>query len=310
MTKNNSYTLIIGGSNIDIQGFPYNELLLSDKNPGLVYSSFGGVGRNIAENLSKMGENTKFLSVVGDDNNGKSLLEHAKKERIDVSEVKISKNYPTSSYLSVLDKEGDLKVAISSMDIINEIDNDYIDKNRSIIEMSKLCILDTNLDNLGYIVNNFKATFILDTVSSIKALKAKNLLDKFHSVKTNKLEAEILTGIKIVDKDSIKKAGEVFLEKGVKNLFLTLGEEGVYFLNRNESGFLRAKEVNLINATGAGDAFTAGVAYGLMNELSLKEIAKFAISASIVALEHKDTINPNLNKNIINSKLKNIEEVN
>ena len=65
--RKENYVTVIGGSNMDIQGFPNNPLVMKDSNPGKVDISMGGVGRNIAENLSRLDVNTKLISAMGND---------------------------------------------------------------------------------------------------------------------------------------------------------------------------------------------------------------------------------------------------
>ncbi len=126
--KDRPYVTVIGGANIDIQGFPYGKLNLNDSNPGKVKISLGGVGRNIAENLVKMDIDTKLVTVIGDDPYGKKILEECKMAKIDMDDSLVIKNRFSSVYLSILDEEGDMKSAVSDMDIINEIDIDFIKK--------------------------------------------------------------------------------------------------------------------------------------------------------------------------------------
>jgi pseudouridine kinase len=184
------YVCVIGGSNIDIEGYPNQKLLLGDSNPGVVKTSLGGVGRNIAENLTRLGIETKFLSVVGDDAHGKRVLDHAKAIGLDMEDVLIA-DEPTSTYLSVLDETRDMHVGIAYMDILHRLDITYIQKHADIIENAAFCVVDTNLPEiLAYLVTSYDVPFVLDTVSASKAVKAKHLLGHFHTIKPNKLEAE------------------------------------------------------------------------------------------------------------------------
>ena len=97
---------------------------------------------------------------------------------------------------------------------------------------------------------------------------------------------------------------EYFIEKGVGSVFITLGSDGVYCANKHESLHIEGIKINIVNATGAGDAFMAGIIYGFMNNLTLSETAKFSVGASILALSHKNTINPNISVDLINQRIK------
>lgn len=304
------YVCIIGGANIDIQGFPKDSLILKDSNPGQVKLSLGGVGRNIAENLVKLGIETKLVSVIGGDLYGSKILEEAKQVGLDMEHTLILRDQRTSTYLSVLDEQGDMLAAIADMEIANRLTVDYIKEKRHVIENAQICIIDTNIPKevIEFIVSNYKqTTYFIDTVSTTKASKVKDIIGAFHTIKPNHLEAEILTGIKIQGMKDVKKAAERFLEKGVKQVFITMGSKGVYYYNGIVGEHIKASEVKVVNTTGAGDAFTAALAYGYLKDLEIETTAKMAVAAAILALSHVDTINPTMSIDKINEKIKEIK---
>jgi pseudouridine kinase len=300
------YIVVVGGTNVDIQGFPKDRLILRDSNIGSVKVSLGGVARNIAENITRLGINTKLISIIGDDGYGQIVLEQSGKIGLDLSNTMILKGEPTSVYLSILDENGDMELAISSMDIYERMDIDFIKGYRKLIENSRLCIIDTNLphDTIAYLVRNFKGVdFFLDTVSTAKTKRVVDLIGNFHTIKPNKIEAEILTGIKIQNQVDLEKAAKILHEKGVKNVFISLGEDGVFYSNGRITGHKKPPKIKIINATGAGDAFLAALAYGYYHNMGIEETAELAIYASVVALSHPDTINPKMSIEEIKLKM-------
>lgn len=309
--KHDEYVIIVGGTNVDIQGFPKNQLRYKDSNIGNVKVSLGGVGRNIGDNLVRLGVNTKLISIIGDDLYGNEIIESSKEIGLDLEGTLVLKGESTSVYLSVLDEIGDMEIAISSMDIYDKMDIDFIKAYKDLIENSKLCIIDTNVpkETIDYILNNFKGVdFFLDTVSTAKTEKVKDLIGRFHTIKPNKLEAEILTGIKIEDDNDLKKASGILHDKGVNRVFITLGDKGVFYSDGNVTGHKYTPKINIVNATGAGDAFVAALAYGYMNNIDIEEVVDLAIYASIIALSHENTINPNMSVEEIKLKMKENEE--
>jgi len=299
-SKEESYICVVGGSNVDIQGYPTGSLISGDSNPGTVKTSLGGVGRNIAENLTRLGVKTKFLSVVGDDENGKKILDHAKSIDLHMENTLVVKGVNTSTYLCVLDEKRDMNVAISYMDILKNMDIDYIKKNDYIIKNSKFCIIDANVPEiLEYLVTTYDVPFILDTVSASKAKKIKKLVGYFHTIKPNKMEAEVLSGITINSESDLQKTGQYFLDKGVKNIFITLGSDGVYYKTPEIEGIIVPPNIEMIGATGAGDAFVAGLTYGLFNNIKIEDQIRFAIGASILAISSEETINPNITSSLV-----------
>lgn len=297
VVKENQYATVVGGANIDIQGFPSSKLIYKDSNIGVVKHSLGGVGRNIAENMVRLGIHTKFLSVVGEDVYGQKIIDEGRHIGMDVKEIMVAQGQSTSSYLSILDESGDMAVAISHMDVIEKLDVNYLISKKHVLENSEVTVIDTNLneDVIKYITSNYKESkLFLDTVSTAKSMKVKDIIGVFHTIKPNKLEAEILSGIKIEDDRSLKKAGRYFIDAGVKNVFISLGSKGTYYTDGKQDGHIEGKAIKVINATGAGDAFMAGLVYGELNDLSIKQKAIFGNAAAILALSHEDTINPNI----------------
>ena len=306
-TPHTPYICVIGGSNIDIEGYSHKKLLLGDSNPGVVKTSLGGVGRNIAENLARLGIKTTFLSVVGDDAHGKRVLDHAKAIGLDMEAALIA-DEPTSTYLSVLDETRELHVGIACMDILQRLDIAYIQKHEDIIKNASFCVVDTNLpDVLAYLVTHFDVPFVLDTVSTAKAARAKGLLKHFHTIKPNKIEAEVLSGISIQKLNDLQEAGRYFISQGVQNCFITMGAEGVYYKTKNSEGIITAPKMDMVSATGAGDAFVAGLIYGLCQEKEIEDEVKFAIGASRMAILSEETINPDISSQSIDSLIKDLK---
>ena len=305
--KLDGYIAIVGGTNVDIQGFPKNELRFKDSNIGNVKISLGGVGRNIGENLVRLGVNTKLISIIGDDPYGNMILESSREIGLDMDNTLVLEKENTSVYLSILNEIGDMEIAISSMDIYDKMDIDFIKDHKELIENAKLCIIDTNVpkETIEYIINNFKGPdLFLDTVSSAKTKKVKDLIGHFHTIKPNKLEVEILTGIKIEKEEDLIKATNYLHDKGVDRVFITLGEEGVFYSDGRTMDHKITPKVQIINATGAGDAFIAALAYGYVNHIKIEEVVDIAIYASVVALSHENTINPKMSIEEIKLKMK------
>ena len=143
--KKSNYITVIGGSNIDIQGVPNKSLVLFDSNPGKVDISLGGVGRNIADNICRLGINTKLISAIGNDLYGNQILSECRSYGIDVEDCYVSNEYPTSMYVSILNDDNDMQVAISHMDILDKLDLDYITSKHQQINDSLAIVIDTNL---------------------------------------------------------------------------------------------------------------------------------------------------------------------
>jgi pseudouridine kinase len=285
---------IIGGITADIEGTPYNRLIHGDSNPGKIALSYGGVGRNITENLARMGANVGFVSVAGDDFPGRGALRELKELGVNVEHVKLLPEENTAVYMSILNIVGDMELALCNMDVLERISNTFIDEVAEDIGDSAIIGIDTNLtaETLADTADKLSGIpLFLDPVSVTKAERAKNIIGRFHTIKPNRMEAEVLSGIRITSEEELEKAGQWFLSEGVERVFISLGAGGVYFTDRTDSGILRPKPVKVVSATGAGDAFSAAVLYGFVQGLSVKETALYGMAAAAVTLESKTSVN-------------------
>ena len=302
------YILVLGASVVDIFGFCDNKYTSFDSIPGVVKVSFGGVSRNIAENLARMEINTKFISVIGDDEMGFQMISHAKDIGYDVSESLILENNRTPTYLAVLNENGEMVSGINDMTNINKLDIDYLRTKADIIRKSLYTFVDAdNPDNLEYLLNEFKDTkFILDPISAVKTRNILPFIGKFHTIKPNKLEAEVISGIKIENEENLLKAAEKIHSLGVERMFITLDKDGVFYSDGKTKGLLKALNPTVKNVTGAGDSFVAGIGYGYVNNLKIDEIAKIATTMAFITISDKETIHPNLRLEKVLNEVKRI----
>ena len=300
---------IVGGITADIEGQPYEMLLAGESNPGKITMSYGGVGRNITENLARLGAQAGFFSVVGDDFPGRAALRELSDLGIDVSGVQVSASESTAMYVSIMDLLGDLELALCNMDALERISTEFIDRVADASKGSKIIALDTNLteETLEYAVDRFSdRPLFLDPVSAVKAERAKKVIGRFHTIKPNRSEAEVLSGIDIVDPSAVEKAGEWFLSAGVKRVFITLSAAGVYYCDEQGSRMLRPapRTGSVISATGAGDAFSAAVLYGIAKGFDRERLLAYGMAAAAVTLESHSAVNPAISIAEIEKRIK------
>lgn len=296
------YVLVYGVSVYDIFGFAYNDYKNNDSNPGKVRVSFGGVCRNIAENLARMNVDTRFISIIGDDEKGKGILEHAKKMNLDMKDSLIVKGGSTPTYMAILDESGEMRAAIVDMKITDMVTEEFIDSKAELIENAEYMVLDIDNPNIvEYILIKYegKTHFILDPVSAAKAANVKHLVGKFHTIKPNRKEAEVLCGFPIQTREDIHKAGAYFRSIGIENVFISLDSEGMYYFNGTEEGIVKNQNVSVVNVTGAGDSCVAGICYGYMKNLSIEKTVEYAITMSMITISHEETIHPDMGFDIV-----------
>ncbi|NRD73440.1 kinase [Shewanella sp. VB17] len=304
--RENRYAVVVGGANMDILGSPLSRLLIGDSNPGRVTCSPGGVGRNIAENLARLGSKTCLLSAVGKDTYGQAIVEQCVQSGVDMRAC-LQLDDPTSIYLSVLNGDNDMHVGINDMAILNCLNVEVLQTHKAMLSRADLIILDTNLADsaLEYLLSYFSdRPIFVDTVSCVKAKKLMHFLSAIHTLKSNLKEAEQLSGITIADYSELPKLSDWFHGQGVHRIFLSLGVDGVFYSDGKNQALIPAVEVPMVNANGAGDAFLAGLAHGWLQNWEIGQATKFAMAAAIVALSHLATINPNMSEISVNRVIK------
>ena len=290
---------VVGGINIDIEGSPFEKLKYHDSNPGRINLAFGGVGRNIAENAARLGGDVAMVSVIGDDQMGKAAKMELEDLGVDTSCIRTLQGRNSAMYLSILDDRKDMELALCDMDIIEAITPAFLEDYRDFIAGSGIIALDGNLSEelLCCCVEMFRGIPVFfDPVSSAKAVKARNCLGGFDSIKPNIIEAEILTGITIDGDEDVRRAADRLLEKGVKRVFITLNRDGVYYRDYGSEGFIRpADNLKIVSATGAGDSFSATILLGSVQQRKTEEIARMGMAAASIAMESGHAVNREMN---------------
>ena len=288
------YAVVVGGVNVDIGGRSYGGLVAADSNPGKVSISLGGVGRNIAHNMALMGTDVKLLSAIGEDVHGGKILASCAELGIDASHILRLSDCATSTYLYIADDHGEMAMALSDMAICDRITPGYLAANSQVLQNARLVVADANIpaESLVWLAENCTAPLFCDPVSTIKAEKLRPILGNIHTLKPNRLEAELLSGVPIREKQDAEKAAQVLLEKGVQRVFISMGADGVYAADSTAQLWLENIPGQMVNTTGCGDAFMAALVWAYLQELDLRGSALAGLAAGSIAMESTETINP------------------
>lgn len=290
----------IGGSNIDRKIQTQSNLQLGTSNPADSSQSCGGVARNIAENLGRLGCDVTLMTVVGEDHEGKWLLDHTK-SFVDIGPSQVLANAATGTYTAILDNEGEMAVALADMAIYDALDIDFIEKRWGYIASAAMVVMDTNFPDkvLKQVINRCEEEDIplcITTVSSPKVKKLPSILNGVTWLIANKDEAEALSEIKIKNEGDFFKSAEIILGKGVEKVVITRGDKGlIYFTKKGEAGVVLPPKVSVADVTGAGDSLVAGIMFAHLKGVSTEEACKIGIACSILTLQSHETVNPALN---------------
>lgn len=201
----------------------------------------------------------------------------------------------TSTYLFVNDESGDMQLAVSDMDIYDHLTPQVLQSRRQLLDGSQVVVLDTNLpaETVAWVAKNCRAPIFADPVSSAKAEKLRPVLGRLHTLKPNRIEAELLSGVAISDDASLRRAADALLETGLHRVFISLGADGVFAADRSGQVLhLPAPEGNIVSTTGCGDSFMAALAWAYLQGSDLERSARAGLAASTITMASADTINP------------------
>ena len=304
--RSGSYAAVVGGVNMDIGGRSFAPLVARDSNPGKVRMSLGGVGRNIAHNMSLLGVDVRFLTAFGDDLYAQRIAASCGELGIDISHALTVPDGATPTYLFLNDCDGDMALAVSDMEICERITPAYLAANLPLLNNAQLIVTDTNIpaESLRYLTEHCTAPIFADPVSTAKAAKLKPILGRLHTLKPNRIEAELLSGVRIADDESLRLAAQTLLDTGLHRVFISLGTDGVLAADRREMRLVPCCKATMRNATGAGDAFMAALAWAYLEGTDLENTAASAAAAAAIAIESFETINPALSASAVRERMK------
>ncbi len=298
---NNKYILVIGGSNADLIGSSETKIVPADSNPGSVSIAAGGVGRNIAENMSRLELPVKLITAVGNDYFGEFLKSECLHAGINIDSMITSDKLPTSAYLCIMNEQNDMFAAVNDMQIMGELSPQIIENSRSLIRSAAMVVIDNNisLETFAAIKAANPERLLFDAVSGKKLLKTAELVRDIDTVKLNSIEAGILSEVEVNSSADAEKAAEIIAERGINNIFITLGAEGALYYSGDGCWFSKPYALPLRNATGAGDAFLAGIAYGHYNDITGAGLLNCGNACAAAAAASDRTVSDKINPEII-----------
>jgi len=282
------FVVAVGAANMDITGNSPHALAAHDSTPGRIRCAPGGVARNVAENLARLGHDVRLISAVGDDLYGASLLEHTRRAGVDVQACQVLADQATSTYLSLHGPDGDMALALNDMAILEQITPERLSASAGRLRHAGAVLLDCNLPDaaLGWLCSQARDTpLFAESVSAFKCRRLLPWLTRIHTLKANRLEAQAFTGQTVQSDAEVVAAARWLHQHGVRQVVLSLGERGLYWSDMaGASGWQAAVAVQVVNATGAGDALMAGLMHRFLEGAPLQDAVGFAAACAALTL--------------------------
>jgi pseudouridine kinase len=293
--------LVIGAAGVDIVGRLKGDLNPGTSAPAQIRTTFGGVARNVAENLARLGQPVRLITAVGQDESGDLLLEQASEAGVDVSSVLRTVEHPTSTYLGIIDSYGLLKFALDDMRAITILTASYLHECAGLFADASLVFIDANLPK-----ETLRAAFTLarqarlpicaDPATVVLAPRLKPYLSHLKMITPNSAEASVYCDpcLDITNRRDALEAAKGLVAQGVQIAIITRAEKGLSYATSETSGHIPAISTQVIDPTGAGDALTAAVLFALLNDIDLDEAVRLGVSAATLTLRHRGAVVPNL----------------
>lgn len=302
--------LLIGAAGVDILGRLRSELEDNSSNPARIRMAYGGVVRNIAENLARLGQEAILLTAVGDDPTGDSLLENVTGAGVDTRHVLRVSDYPTGAYIGVVGLRGEIQLALDDMRIITQVTPDYLEENAALFKEASLLVLDTNLSKETLrkafsLARQARLPVIADPTTPTLAHRLFPYLNRLFMVVPNEVEAGLLCDreLAIGKRHQAMEAAKHLVAQGVQIAIITMAKMGVVYATSATSGHITALRTEIVDPTGAGDALTAAVIFGMLNDFGLDEALQLGVSAASMALRHQGAAIPELSLDKLYEKL-------
>lgn len=292
--------VVIGATFIDLKGYPFAQYIPNGRNAGKVIQVHGGVCRNVVEDIANVELRPTYLSVL--DNSGLSteIIDKLKRHKVETKYI-VRTETGLGKWLAIFNNEGDVIGSISQRPDLSEIGN-VLDKygDEIVREADSIVVeidMDSDLLNRIFTLAEKYGKDVYAVVSNMSiAVERRDLMKKTACLVCNKEEAEILFS----DDYSGMTPGELadIIDQKVEaarypRMVVTLGEEGaVYAETDNDYGVIPAQKTAVIDTTGCGDAFFAGVTIGLTYGKSLREACEIGTRLASSVIATKENVCP------------------
>lgn len=300
------HILVIGATLLDMKGKPLVGLEPGTSNPAEIRFTRGGTARNVAENLARLGANVVLISAVGDDIIGRQLVTRTAEAGVDVTHVMTLPGQSTGCYMALLDDDGSLSVAMDDVRVMEHITVAYLDERRALFENAEVIMMDGSLTpatmkRVVELAEAYQAVLCADPSSVRLAYKLRPYLPHLYLVVPNEAEAAELcqSGFDGYNPDASLEMARHLLRLGVSHVIVTLSDFGLDYVTSDETGYIPARYIEKVDTTGTGDAVTAAIIFGMVNNLPMIESIRLGAAAASLTLQTAETVVPDLSLDML-----------
>jgi pseudouridine kinase len=298
--------LVIGATLLDTKGKPEAGIAPGTSNPAHIQLARGGTARNVAENLSRLGAEVTLISAVGDDLVGRQLLSQTAASGVNVEKVLTIAGANTGAYMVVLEENGSLSVALDDVRVMEHITPAYLNLNRRLFRDADMVMVDGSLSPAALktavrLAQQYDKPLCADPSSARLAYKLRPYLSQLHLLVPNEVEeAELLEeDYAGFDPDASLALARRLVKLGVATVVVTLSDYGLDYATGVEMGYIPPSYSHFVDSTGTGDAVTAAIMFGMLNELPIIESIRLGAAAASLTLQTADTVVPDLSLDML-----------
>lgn len=295
------YAVVVGGAAIDVKARSAAPVRMQTSNPGTVTQTPGGVGRNIAEGIARLGSPVHLVAAIGDDPAGSVLAQQTRAAGVGVDHL-VPVPHPTGSYLALLDHDGELVVAVSDFAATDALTVAGLAGSRELIAGAAVVVVDANLpaEVFGWVLQTATdagARVVFEPVSVAKATRLAHLLQPslpVFATTPNADELAALTEGPVGSLDDLIAATRLLHDRGVTHVWVSRGVAGSLLSSDGEITLLQAGPTEVVDVTGAGDALTAGFVHGLLTGTDITSAARLGHQVAALTVASRHTVRPDL----------------
>ncbi|MDN6161696.1 MAG: winged helix-turn-helix transcriptional regulator [Atopostipes sp.] len=292
----------IGAMNVDRKFNLTEQMFLQTSNPAVSSVSVGGVVRNIAENLGRLSYDVSLFSLGGLDEDF-NIIKTSTEPYTDMQHVSQIPSFATGMYNAIIDVDGEMQLAIADMEINEEMTRAWIKQYESILLHAELIVLDLNLpfETVEYLINLARTQKVDLFVIPVSGPKMKRLPKDLTGVTwliVNEDESESYFDVKVENEKDFCELVDSWLSTGLENVVITRGiKASAYGNNKGERLIMQPPKVDkVVDVTGAGDGYSAGVIMGYLEGLSSKESIQLGMTNSYHIIQDENNVRHNLSK--------------
>lgn len=289
------HIVVIGAVAVDVKAKSFGALVRNADVPGRTRVTIGGVARNAAKNLARLGADVAIISAVGDDEFGRLIRGDLSRAGVNVDHLLVARDCRTATWVGILDERGDLAIGVFGGEILGTITPQVIGDRAAMIGDADLIAIDATLPRaaIDAIVARAKANHVplyLNPASVARAQTVADCVGDSTLVTANSLEAQVFTGQSIGTIEDAKRAARMLIERGVQRAIVTLGADGIVYADARVTRHMPAHPTRVVDTTGAGDALAAMFLLCHLQARSLDETLKRALRVAAITVACEESV--------------------